>query len=180
MSRMAFAPFREIAIDLLQMRDHRFPLACNHLAKCTSAQAPRCRSNERASKSNASSNARAVTHLMPTSVREIETAATTPLAAGPVQSVAARFAAWANHPRPYPALTPAHGRHGPLAQGNLDLDPAGRDHDHLLAAPGNPRVEGVGHPLPRQRDRSPDLGDGADGQAGCVAGEASIGTRVQT
>jgi hypothetical protein len=96
-----------------------------------------------------------------------------------MQRVTARFASRADHPRPDPALPPANDRHRPLAKNDLDLGPARLDNDPL-AAPGNPRVEGVGHPLPRQRDRSPDLGDGADGQAGCVAGEASIGTRVQT
>src|SRR5262245_13893606 len=110
---------------------------------------------------------------MSASVREIETAATSPLAAGPMQRIAARFAARADHTRPDPALTPAHGRHRPFAQNDLDLSAASRDHDPTSGAPGNPHVEGPGYVFrPRERDRSP-LWDSSNRQSGRVTDEAT-------
>jgi hypothetical protein len=69
-----------------------------------------------------------------------------------VQSVAGRFTARANHPRPDPTLSPAHGRHRPLAQDDLDLDAGRLDYDEP-AGPGDPRVQGAGPPRPSSRIR---------------------------
>src|SRR5262249_50703136 len=71
-----------------------------------------------------------------------------PFTSNPVERVAGCFTARANHSPPDPALTPAHGRHGPLAQTDLDLDASRRDHDHPLAGPGDLRVEGAGMVFP--------------------------------
>src|SRR5215813_11979394 len=124
MSRMTFAPFVESAVHAFQMRDHRFSLAPNLLPKHPSAQAPRSCSDKRASKSNASGNARAVTHLMPTSVRKVAARRSTaaPRAVNEVERIANAGAVRANHAPPEPALPALHDRHRPLAERDLGLD----------------------------------------------------------
>src|SRR5215471_15630707 len=173
MSCMASAPFAEVAVHALQVRKHRSSLAPNLLPEPSCLQAPRWRPNKLAAKPSAPSNRRTVSLTMARCIRKIETAATTPHPINPVQRVTARFASRADHPRPDPALPPTNGRHRPLAKNDLDLGPAGLDHD-AVAGPGKPRVEGVGHPLPLQRDASAALGEGSHGQARGIADEAAI------
>jgi hypothetical protein len=146
MSCIAFAPLREIAIDSLQVRQHRSLFMHNHLPKQSSAQASWWCPKKLAPKPLAPSNRWTIALLMTTSVRKIPAPGTsaTPLAINPVQCVAGSVAPRAREPRPDPALPPAHGRHGPLAQDDLNLDPARLDHNHASAGPGKPRMEGVG------------------------------------
>jgi hypothetical protein len=182
MSCIAFAPLREIAIDTLQVRQHRSLFMHNHLPKQSSAQASWWCPKKLAPKPLAPSNRWTIALLMTTSVRKIPAPGTsaTPLAINPVQRVAGRVAPRAREPRPDPALPPAHGRHGPLAQDDLNLDPARLDHNHASAGPGKPRMEGVGLVSPLQDDRSVEPRDSSDGQAWCIADEAATWTRVQT
>src|SRR5262245_26403415 len=100
-SRMAFAPLREIAIDLLQMRDHRSLLTRNHLPKHARFQAPRCRPNELAPKPRTTRDRWTISLTMTTGIREVEAAATsTSPPANPVQRVTARSTPRADHPHP--------------------------------------------------------------------------------
>jgi len=140
---MAFAPFVESVVHVLHVREHRSLLTRNHLPKHASFQAPRRHTRELPPKPSTSSNRRTVSLTMTTSVREIEATTTTPLTTEPVQSITGRFASRTNETRPYPALSPAHGRHRPFPQNHLNLDASRRDHD-ALAAPGKRRVEGAG------------------------------------
>src|SRR5262249_20904350 len=144
MSGMTSAPFREVAIHALQVREHRSSLASNLLPEPPRLQALRPRSNKLAPKPLTTSNRRTVSLTMSRGIRQVETvlAPAAPLA-NPMKRVAGLSAFWAEHPRPDPTLPPTHGRLGPLPQSDLDLDPGRLDHD-AVAGPGKPRVEGVG------------------------------------
>src|SRR5262245_8033149 len=135
---MALTPFREIAVHFLQVREHRSSFTRNHLPKHASFQAARWRSYEVAARTLPSSEARAISLPMPTWIRNFKAAPTAPFT-NPVERVAARFAARADHSRSYPALPPAHGRHGPFPQGDLNLDARRRDHDPIDGGPGDRR-----------------------------------------
>src|SRR5215471_17234152 len=115
MSRMALIPFHEVDVHFLQVREHCSLLARNHLPKRASFQAPRSRPYQLASKPLTSSDARAISLSVTTRIRDFKAASTAPFT-DPVERVAGGFASRADHPRPDPALTPAHGRHRPFAQ----------------------------------------------------------------
>src|SRR5262245_58542778 len=179
-SAMTLAPPCQIAVHAFEVREHRSLLARNHLPKHARFQAPRSRSNELAPKPLTSSDCRTVSLTMSRPVRKIPAACppAAPRTINPMQRIARGFAARADHARSDSTLPPPDGRHRPLAQSDLDLDAGRRDHDAGAAGPGNPRERSAGMVLrPRQRERSPDLRDGSDGQARCVAGEASIWVR---
>jgi hypothetical protein len=142
---MTLSPFREVAIHSLQVREHRSLLTRDHLPKCTGFQAPRSRTNQPAPKPLTSSNRGAIALAMPRCIGEVPAPKTSapPFTGNPVERVAGCLAVWANHSRPDPALSPADGWHRPFLETDLDLGPAGLDHD-AVAGPGKPRVEGVG------------------------------------
>jgi hypothetical protein len=146
MSRIAFAPFREIAVDAFKVRQHRASFTRNHLAKRASFQAPRRRLYELAAKTLTPSDCRTISLSMTASIREVKATApaTSPLAINPVQRIAGGVASRASEPRPNATLPKPNDRHGLLAQGDLDLDPIRRDHDPISGAPGKLRVEGAG------------------------------------
>jgi len=60
MSCIALSPFREIAIDAFEVRNHRSLFALNLLPKRTRAQALRSRANQLPLKALAPTNARAI------------------------------------------------------------------------------------------------------------------------
>src|SRR5215831_16772399 len=148
MSCMASAPFAEVAVHTLQVRKHRPSFTRNHLAEHASLQGPRWRPNKLAAKPSAPSNRWTVSLTMARRVRKIETAAATPHPINPVRRITARFASRADHPRPDPALPPAHGRHGPFPQSDLHRGrarpraPCGTSHAVNFKPPvGSRRVE---------------------------------------
>src|SRR5262245_59355674 len=143
MSGMTFSPFREVAIDALQVRQHRFPLASNLLPKPSSAQASRSCPNQLATKPLTPSNRGAVALTMSRRVRKVAAvlSSAAPFTIDPVQRIAARFASRADEPRSDSALPPAHDRHRPFLQDDRDLVPAGRDHGE---GRGGPRERGAG------------------------------------
>jgi hypothetical protein len=145
MSRMAFTPFREVAINALKVRQHRSSFASNLLPKLSRLQASRSRSYQLPPKTLTPSNRGAIALPMSRRMRKVEAASTStsPLA-NPMERITGRFAAWADQARPDPALTPAHGWHRPFLQSDLDLDASRLDHDRLSAGPGKPRERGVG------------------------------------
>jgi hypothetical protein len=97
MSRMALAPVTEVAVHALQVREYRSLLARNHLPKHASAQAPRPRLNQLATKTLTPSNRGTVALSMPASVPKTERvqailSATAPSRLGkPVERVAGRI-----------------------------------------------------------------------------------------
>src|SRR5262249_59883110 len=133
-------------VHVLQVLDHRSFLALNLLPNYTRFQAPRRHTRKLAPKPSATSNRGAVSLAMPRCERKVQTACPTapPSRLGkPMERISGRFAPRTDHARPSPALSPAHGRHRPFLENDLDLGSLRLD-DNPLAASGNPRVEGVG------------------------------------
>jgi len=126
------------------MRKHRALFTRNHLPKHASFQASRWRSYELAAKTLTPADRCAVSSLMPASERKIaaRSSPAAPHAVNEVERVANTGALRANHAPANSALAPAHGRHRPFPERDLDLDPAHRDHDgegrvsEALATPG--------------------------------------------
>jgi hypothetical protein len=65
---MASAPFAEVAVQLLKVREHRFRLAPNLLPEPASLQARRCRSDKLAAKTLTSMDRRAIALLVTASM----------------------------------------------------------------------------------------------------------------
>src|SRR6516165_5975312 len=114
MSCIASAPLTDVSVHTLQVREHCSPFARNHLPQHASLQALRSRPNELTAEPRAPGDRRTVALTMPTRIREVEAASTTPLTIDPVQRVAAHLAPRADHSRPDAALATANRRHGPL------------------------------------------------------------------
>src|SRR5262245_274182 len=132
-SCITLAPFREVVVHAFKMREHRAFLTFNLLPQPLRFQALRPRPDQLASKPRTPSNRCAVSLSMPASVPKAKrvqavfsTAAPSRLRK-PMERIAGSSAVRANHSRPDPALASAHRRHGPLAQNDLDLDPARLD-----------------------------------------------------
>src|SRR5262249_46361056 len=175
---MTLAPFREVVVHSLQVREHRSLLTRNHLPKQARFQASWSRANQLAPKPLTSSNRGTISLPMSTSVRKVAAvfSPAAPHAVNEVERVAGRFTSRAHEPRPNSTLAKPNDRHRPLAQNNLNLDAVRRDHD---GARGNPCERGVGMVLrPRQRDGPADLRDGFRGQSQAIADGVSIWARM--
>src|SRR5262249_10715977 len=128
----------------------------NHLLKRARFQASWSRPYQLTPKPLTPSNRRTVSLTVTTRIRDVQAAfsATPPSHfRKPVERIARGFAVWADHARSDSALSPAHGRHRPLLQHDLDLGPTRLDHNDASAGPGDLRGESAG--LPRQRDHPP-------------------------